>query len=466
MDHKAAVEKHALVVDDEPKIRSLIAKILESQAWTVSTAASADEAFKMIDAQPWKLVFCDVVLGGPDGYEVLRRFSAECPKAHFILITGHGSAAGALEATATGAHDYLSKPFNIDDIIAISKKLSDRADPTSAAVPTSADDLISYGSDLGLIGKSPKFIECLKLVGRVAPTDLPVLISGASGTGKEVVARAIHKRSSRAAGPFVPVNCGAIPVELIESELFGHSKGSFTGADRERPGLWEEANGGTIFLDEITETGPLFQVKLLRALQEREIRRVGSNKNISVDVRVIAATNRKMEDEVDAGRFRQDLMYRLNVVSIELPSLKERQDDIIPLAEYFMSRNGLARKRLSSDVVDLLTRYCWTGNIRELENAVLGAMALADDVIYPEHLSEKIRRYAEAPNNRIALADSIVRDTLSSDSLVTLSKLEEKYVTAVLEQTGGNKQAASRILGIDRKTLVRIADRANQDLTS
>lgn len=466
MKSEGIMEKHALVIDDEPKIRSLIAKILESQAWSVSTAASADEAFKMIEAKPWQLVFCDVVLGGPDGYEVLRRFSVECPKAHFILITGHGSAAGALEATATGAHDYLSKPFNIDEIIAISKKLSDRVFPPGGAVPRSTDDLISYGSDLGLIGKSPKFIECLKLVGRVAPTDLPVLISGSSGTGKEVVARAIHKRSSRADGPFVPVNCGAIPVELIESELFGHSRGSFTGADRERTGLWEEANGGTIFLDEITETGPLFQVKLLRALQEREIRRVGSNKNISVDVRVIAATNRKIEDEVDAGRFRQDLMYRLNVVSIELPSLGERKDDIIPLAEYFMSRNGSSGKRLSPDVVELLRRYGWDGNIRELENAVLGAIALADDVIYPEHLSEKIRRYAETPEKRISLADSLVHSTVRSEELVTLSKLEEKYVTAVLEQTGGNKQAASRILGIDRKTLVRIADRAKDEISS
>lgn len=465
MNLNPTAEKHALVIDDEPKIRSLIAQILESQAWSVSTAASANEAFKMIAEKPWQLVFCDVVLGGPDGYEVLRRFSVECPKTHFILITGHGSAAGALEATATGAHDYLSKPFNVDQIIAISKKLSDRAFVTHATELPTTDDITSYGSDLGLIGKSPKFIECLKLVGRVAPTELPVLISGASGTGKEIVARAIHKRSSRADGPFVPVNCGAIPVELIESELFGHSKGSFTGADRERPGLWEEANGGTIFLDEITETGPLFQVKLLRALQEREIRRVGSNKNISVDVRVIAATNRRIDDEVDAGKFRQDLMYRLNVVSIELPSLCERKDDIIPLAEYFMSRNGSSRKRLSPDVVELFQRYGWDGNIRELENAVLGAVALADDVIYPEHLSEKIKRYTETTDRSIPVADSLVRDVVDSATLVPLSKMEEKYVIAVLQQTGGNKQAASRILGIDRKTLVRIAERASEEVS-
>lgn len=448
-------------MDDEPKIRSLIVQILRRDGWTVSSCSSAEEAFELIAVYPWQLVFCDVVLGNTDGYEVLRRFSSECPKAQFILMTGHSSGAGALEATAKGAHDYLSKPFTVNQILNISKILIDRVSSSQSPAGSPDNNLKAYQSDLGLIGNSPEFIRCLKLVGRVAPTELPVLISGDSGTGKEVVARAIHKRSSRANGNFVPVNCGAIPVELIESELFGHTKGSFTGADRERSGLWEEAHGGTIFLDEITETGPLFQVKLLRALQEREIRRVGSNKNIAVDVRVIAATNRNIEDEVKSGKFRQDLMYRLNVISIELPRLRNRQEDIIPLAKHFMTSSGGSAKQISPEATEILIKHRWDGNIRELENSILGAVALAEDIIYPEHLPAKLQGSTVKSNSSGPIPDAMVKSTIESGTLITLAEMEEKYVTAVLEQTGGNKQAASRILNIDRKTLIRIAERAS-----
>jgi transcriptional regulator with PAS, ATPase and Fis domain len=298
------------------------------------------------------------------------------------------------------------------------------------------------------------------MVGRVAGADLPVLITGESGTGKEVVAKAIHRRSRRDGGPFVAVNCGAIPVELIESELFGHTKGSFTGADRDRPGLWENANEGTIFLDEITETSLLFQVKLLRALQENEIRRVGSNRSQKVDVRVVAATNRDIEDEVRAGRFRQDLMFRLNAITIELPPLRRRQQDIPLLAQHFLEigrgTSGI-EGGISPEAITLLQRYDWPGNIRELENAMLHAISLSDGTIYPEHLPKKIRDVQDAFNGSGPVAALAANE---DERWMTLAEMETNYVLKVLKSTGNNKQAASRILNIDRKTLSRIAGRS------
>ncbi|HEY2867459.1 MAG TPA: sigma-54 dependent transcriptional regulator, partial [Pyrinomonadaceae bacterium] len=345
----------------------------------------------------------------------------------------------------------------IDQIKAIAnsvrEKLAARRSKRSNSIPEPA----GYVSDIPLIGKSPRFVECLKLVGRVAPTDLPVLITGESGTGKEVVAKAIHWRSSRSKQPFVAVNCGAIPVELIESELFGHTKGSFTGADRERSGLWEDANGGSIFLDEITETASLFQVKLLRALQEGEIRKVGSNRSQKVDVRVIAATNRRIENEVAEGRFRQDLMYRLNAVTIELPPLRERRQDVDMLAKHFLSNSELkasASREFSAEAIALLENYDWPGNVRELENAVLHAASLSDQIIYPDHLPVRIRESTRDVGS-LALDD----ESDGNQKWVTLSEMEADYVARVLRHTGNNKQAASRILNIDRKTLTRIANR-------
>src|SRR6266852_6329392 len=254
-------------------------------------------------------------------------------------MTGHGSAVGALDAVSSGANDYLMKPFEIEDVKRISQAVRRGIEKRTRRSPS--DELPSppvYTSDIDLIGVSTALVEVMKLVGRVAATNLPVMITGESGTGKEIVARAIHRRSLRAAKPFVAVNCGAIPSELIESELFGHVRGSFTGATADRRGLWEEADGGTILLDEITETSLAFQVKLLRALQEGEIRRVGSNHTQRVDVRVIAATNRDPEREMREGRFRQDLLYRLNAVTLYLPPLRERREDILPLARYFAER--------------------------------------------------------------------------------------------------------------------------------
>ena len=458
----------ALVIDDEPQVSGLVARVLEAEGWAVSEARSAEEALGMAPGHEWSLVFCDVVLGGIDGYEVLRQFSAMQPEARFVLMTGHGSAAGALDATSIGAYDYLVKPFTIEDIARISSVVREQHNIRNRKVGKSdaKHDAVGYESDLRLIGKSPKFVECLKMVGRVAATTLPVLITGESGTGKEVVARAIHQRSHRSTGPFVTVNCGAIPNELIESELFGHAKGSFTGADRERMGLWEAATGGTLLLDEITETSPLFQVKLLRSLQEGEIRRVGSNRTIKVDVRVIAATNRDIETEVRENRFRQDLMYRLNAVTIELPPLRDRVTDIGLLAEHFAKQvrpSNAGTVKFSEAATETMKAYNWPGNIRELENAVLHAVSLSDGVVYPEHLPLRVRDFSGTADAAIEFGESgnqAGSDAAASGNWLPLSEVEERYVARVLAHTAGNKQAAARILNIDRKTLGRILKRS------
>ncbi len=453
-----------LVVDDEPQIRALITDVLKSDGWRVSEARTAAEANGMLQEEKWSLIFCDVVLGGPDGYSVLRKFREIQPNARFVLMTGHGSAAGALDATSTGAYDYLLKPFSIDEILTISAAVKEHLKSRSQRKINPAD-VSGYVSDLPLIGTAPKFVECLKLVGRVAGTNLPVLIMGDSGTGKEVVARAIHQRSKRAEHRFVTVNCGAIPTELIESELFGHAKGSFTGADRERVGLWEEATGGTLFLDEITETNSLFQVKLLRALQEGEIRRVGSNRTVKVDVRVIAASNQDIEAEVGKGCFRQDLMYRLNAVTINLPTLRERQEDIPLLADHFVEQvkgNIGQVPAFSNEAREIMQGYAWPGNIRELENAVLHAVSLSTDIIYPEHLPARIRSVGNFRPRSIEHGGTVLGDVVvqrSEGPWITLAEMERKYVVEVLAHTNGNKQAASRILNIDRKTLSRIINR-------
>jgi DNA-binding NtrC family response regulator len=450
-------ELKALVVDDDPQVCGLVGEILRSDGWTVSEVHSEAECIELLPRSDWDLVFCDVMLGDADGYSILRLFREKDYPGRFVLMTGQGSAAGALDATAIGAYDYVVKPFKIDQIKSIADSVRDKIAARRKSKNPLEIEPAGYVSDIPLIGRSPRFVECLKLVGRVAPTDLPVLITGESGTGKEVVARAIHLRSSRAKQPFVAVNCGAIPVELIESELFGHTKGSFTGADRERSGLWEDADGGSIFLDEITETAPLFQVKLLRALQEGEIRKVGSNRSQKVDVRVIAATNRRMEDEVTQGRFRQDLMYRLNAVTIELPALRERRQDIGMLARHFLSNTELrssVRKEFSAEAIALLENYDWPGNVRELENAILRAASLSDETIYPDHLPARIRE-----SSRDIASLMTPEEGESIQKWGTLAEMETEYVAKVLKHTGNNKQAASRILNIDRKTLTRIANR-------
>lgn len=451
----------ALVIDDEPLISNFIDKTLTADGWSVSKTRTAEQAFEMLAEEKWSLVFCDVMLDGTDGYAVLRQFSEKQTEARFVLMTDYGSAAGALDAIAFGAYDYLVKPFADDEILNIARTVREQQQTRSREkVSDSVASPQGYVSDILLVGKSPKFVQCLKMVGRIAATNLPVLITGESGTGKEMVAQSIHQRSSRAGGSFVAVNCGAIPFELIESELFGHAKGAFTGADRERMGLWEEADGGTILLDEITETSLLFQVKLLRALQQGEIRRVGSNRTLKVDVRVIAATNCDIEEEVRQGRFRQDLMYRLNAVMIHLPPLRERVEDIPLLAGHFARQirpADASSVTFSPSALEILKNYRWQGNVRELENAVCHAVSLCGDVVYPQHLPERLLQVNESPTEQLQTSEMTATQ---NNEWFSLAEMEAKYISQVLAHTNGNKQAAARLLNIDRKTLARVIKRS------
>ena len=449
---------NALVIDDEQPVRDFVCTVLSEDGWQVSRASSGEEAFEMLDQRDWSIVFCDVILGGADGYTVLRRFKEDLPDTKVVLMTGQGHAAGALDATAFGAYDYLLKPFTVEDLQSLSATLRDQF--MSRQQRLAPGQRAPYGSDIDLVGRSHAFIEVMKQVGRVAATNLPVLLTGESGTGKELIASTLHRHSGRADKAFVAVNCGAIPSELIESELFGHVKGSFTGAERDRRGLWEEADGGTVFLDEITETTLAFQVKLLRVLQESEIRRVGSKQTQKVNVRVIASSNRNVEEEVRAARFRDDLFYRLNAVSIRLPPLRERREDIPPLAQAFASRvySLSPRVRFSLDALEQLERYPWPGNIRELENAVVRAAAMCDGIIRVQDLPDRIRNFQNEPDGH---ADT--ERPSQPETLVPLSTIEGQYVAKVLTRTGGNKQAASRILEVDRKTLDRMINRHQID---
>jgi len=459
----------ALVIDDEQQVRDFVSTVLRDEGWRVAQSPSAEDAFRRVNEAPWSVVFCDVMLGGANGYSVLRHFKDKLPETKVVLMTGHGSAAGALDATAYGAYDYLLKPFGPEELQSLSQALLEQlAERPQRSSPTRRT--AAYHSDIELVGRSQAFIAVMKQVGRVSSTNLPVLLTGESGTGKELVASAIHHRSGRADKPFVAVNCGAIPAELIEAELFGHIKGSFTGADRDRRGLWEEADGGTVFLDEITETTQSFQVKLLRALQMGEIRRVGSNQTQKVNVRVIAASNRNVEEEVAAGRFRNDLFYRLNTVSIVLPPLRERPEDIPPLAQSFADRvySLSPPVKFSAEALVLLEHYNWPGNIRELENAVVRAVAMCDGTIRVKDLPQRVRNYthktAETQNGASAANGvNAASNGATKEEWVPLSEIEGRYVAQVLEHTRGNKQAAARVLAVDRKTLDRMIKRHHID---
>jgi len=451
---------HALVIDDEPAVTALVGTILREEGWQVTEVGSAEKAFEMLRAQDWAVVVCDVQLGGTDGFSVLHRFKEELPATKVVLMTGHGTATGAMDATSFGAYDYLLKPFGPEELQLLSQALREQLQDQHSRRLRATYGAGGSRADVGVLGRSEAFINVMKQVGRVAATNLPVLLSGESGTGKEVIASSLHSRSNRSDQPFVAVNCGAISAELIESELFGHTKGSFTGADRDRKGLWEEADKGTVFLDEITETTPAFQVKLLRALQQGEIRRVGSNQTLKVDVRVIAASNRNVEEEVAAGRFREDLFYRLNAVAITLPPLRERKEDILLLAKSFAERvySLSPQVKFSLEALELLEKYPWPGNIRELENAVVRATAVCDGTIRVKDLPERIQQYrVKLSPDAPAASDAIV----APEEWTKLSIVEGRYVAKVLAHTRGNKQAAARLLDVDRKTLDRMIKRHN-----
>ncbi len=441
--------KKILVVDDDKASCELLSEILATQGWEVLTANAPEKALILSNQHKFDLVVSDINLeSNLSGLDLLQRLREKSP---VILVTGFGSLESAVEATREGAWDFISKPFKIDEILATAKRALEQ---TKEKEDVQIEKIISGA----MVGSSPQMIELYKEIARAAPTRSTVLILGKSGTGKELVARAIHQNSPRKDTPFVAVNCGALAESLLEAELFGHAKGSFTGANADRRGLWEEASGGTLFLDEIGETSPAMQVKLLRALQEGEIRRVGSTETRHVDTRIVAATNRNLDEEVKAGSFREDLFYRLSVVTLRVPPLRERAADIPLLAERFLQKarqnTNKENLHLSGEALKILQVYEWKGNVRELEAAVeyaalraRGSEILAEDLPV-KLLSDEFKHAA----GRFSLTN------LYGD-LPSLGELEKRYLQYVLEKTGGNRTRAAEILGVDRRTLYRMAER-------
>jgi DNA-binding NtrC family response regulator len=448
--------KRILVVDDDKASCELLREIFAAQGWATETATTPQAALALAAQGAFDLVVSDINLEAEQsGLDILRSLRGKCP---VILVTGFGTLDAAVEASREGAWDFISKPFKVAEVVATVRRALERGRDSEAGAEATPEKLSTRYERAGLVGRAPAMIELYKEIARVAPSRSTVLVVGESGTGKELVARSIHKHSPRSARPFIPVNCGAFTETLLESELFGYVRGAFTGATADRKGLWEEAEGGTLFLDEIGETSPAMQVKLLRALQEGEIRRVGSTRPVIVDARVLAATNRDLEKEVKAGRFREDLFYRLGVVTLRVPPLRERRSDIPLLAERFLraaSENaGRARLRLSEGALNRLVSYDWPGNVRELESAVeyaalhaRGAEAAAEDL--PPKLQTAEVRQAASRSPLAALYED----------LPSLDELERRYLQHVLEATGGNRTRTAEILHIDRRTLYRMAER-------
>jgi DNA-binding NtrC family response regulator len=445
-----------LIVDDERAILDTVEILLRGEGFEASVAQSGREALERFDELSPDVVLTDIRMPGVTGLDLLEAVRERDPEVPVILMTAQASLQSAVKAVNQGAFYYLQKPFSNAELVALCKRAAQTRELTREN-KTLKKELRRRDSSVGMrpIGKNRSFLEVLKLAETVSPTDSTILITGESGTGKEVVARYIHQLSEREGGPFISINCGALPENLLESELFGHVKGSFTGAVRDKEGLLVAARGGTFFLDEIGEMSPALQVKLLRALQEREVVQVGATEPISIDVRIIAATNRDLEQEIRRGTFRSDLYYRLNVITLHLPPLRDRRDDVQVLAEYFLQRmtadhnGGRPPLQLHADSLLVLQHYDWPGNVRELENALERAAILTHDgVITAEHLPGRIVEPAPVP---------LISDRPPANP--TLEIVERAYILWVLQAEGGNKARAAEVLGIDPSTLYRKLNR-------
>ena len=451
--------RSVLVVDDDAAMRDMIVSLLEDEGIAAVGAGTADEAMERLADFDCDVVLSDIRMPGRSGIDLLGEIREARPDTAVVLMTAFGSIDSAVEAIRAGASDYITKPFKKDALLVTLERAFERRalEEENRRLRRAVDRTSSFGD---LLGVSPAMREIFALIRKIADGRSSVLITGDSGTGKEVVARTIHFSGARSARPFVPINCTAIPEGLLESELFGHVKGAFTGAHVTKRGLFEQANGGTLFLDEIGDLGQGLQGKLLRVLQDREIRPVGGNTSVKVDVRIIAATNRNLRDEIEAGRFRRDLFYRLNVIPIEIPPLRERPEDIPLLATTCVQKHAEGRPmRLTPAAMERLQRCRWEGNTRELENVIERAIALSEGPeIGPDDLPLPDERGAShgAPDST-----SLVHDAL--DAQLSLAELEDRYIDLVLEHTHGNKVQAARILGINRRTLYRRGDRRHRE---
>jgi two-component system nitrogen regulation response regulator GlnG len=452
--------QRVLVVDDEKDVAYSFQRVLAEEPVEVIGATSGDEGFKLLKKHPIDLILLDVRIGEENGLEILRQIRKEHPRQLVIVMTAHGTAQTAIEAMKHGAFDYVLKPFDVPELLAVLRRALQTAASMEelTAVPAGKKALEDAGPVPGLIGTSASMQRIYKLVGQVARSDATVLLMGESGTGKELIARAIYANSPRAARPYVAINCAAIPDTLLESELFGHERGAFTGALTQRIGKFERADGGTIFLDEIGDMPLALQAKLLRILQNGEFQRLGGDQTLRTRVRVIAATNKDLGSMVKAKTFREDLFYRLNVVMIQLPPLRERAEDILPLAEYFLHRDGKERRlTFSVPAKKALQVYRWPGNVRELENAVQRAVVCAAaESIEPGDLSADLGGGSSA----VAAGGDwwgMVKSSAPDGDL--LAAAEKILVERALRESGGNVQKAAEILGITRAALRTRIDR-------
>lgn len=445
-----------LVVDDDRAACRLLGKILKTEGYGIHAAQGGEEALKFLKTQQPSLIISDIRMPGIDGYDVLARSRELYPSVPVILLTAFGDVDGAMEAIRKGAQDYLPKPYEISEVKGAVARALEQRRQMEKAQESSANQEPNGERFSTIVGRSTAMLEVYKMVARIAPSDVPVLITGESGTGKELVAKAIHAESDRRDKVFVAVNCAGLAEGLLESELFGHEKGAFTGAMAQRPGLFEQAKGGTLFLDEIGTIGARMQSQLLRVLQEEEVRRVGGNKTIKVDARILTATNRDLPQAVESGDFREDLYYRLNVVGVTLPPLRERREDIPLLVEHFIAKGEQPAITIAPEAMAALESYDWPGNVRELENTVHRALALCrGGIILPIDLPPLLKGRDGEPLPGTAPEHPGEDHGLISDR-PTLEVLNQRYVQLILEESGGNKSKAAQHLGIDRKTLYRI----------
>ncbi len=450
---KKAPPLSILVVDDSPDTLELIVEGLQEEGYRVDVASSGPEAIKKAKDRSYEIVLTDLVMPEMDGLEVLAHFSEAYPETVVIVLTGYATIETAVEAMKRGAFDYLTKPAKLDEIRVVLERAREFITLRSENLMLKSQLQERYGFDK-IIGRSQAMHEIYRIIQRVAKTDTTVLITGESGTGKELIARAIHYNSERKDKPLVPINCGAIPEELLESELFGHEKGAFTGAVRDRKGRFEMAHQGTVFLDEIGDMSPKLQVKLLRFLQERKFERVGGSRTIEVDVRIIAATNKDLEKEVREGNFREDLYFRLNVIPIHVPPLRERDGDIPLLIHHFLhehcQKKGLPPKKISKAAVRCMERYDWPGNVRELENMIERLVILCEsDTIDTSDLPARIQKAAPRPS----VTDVQIGDE-GIDLKQILEDLENRLIIEALKKAGGVKNQAAKLLGLNRTTLI------------
>ncbi len=436
--------RRILIVDDDRSILKMLGSFFEKAGYEVLQQHNGQLALTMLEADQFDVVITDLMLDGLSGFEILNKTKQYSPQTEVVIITGHSSIDSAVRAMREGAFDYITKPVVLEELSIVIEKAYERR-RFLTEIRHLRDQVKQYTNFDNIIATSPAMQKVMVMVKRIARSNSTVMIEGESGTGKEVIARALHAHGLRSDGPFVAINCAALPETLLESELFGHVKGSFTGANSNKKGLFEEANGGTIFLDEIAETTPNFQVKMLRVLQENEIRRVGDTHDIPVDARVLASSNKPIAQLVEAGKFRQDLFYRLKVIPLYLPSLRERVADIVPLAKFFIDRYcrkaSRSRVKIHETTIKKLESYQWPGNVRELENAVERAMILLDnDVIMPDDLLLEI---------------GVVPEAAYDFSTMNMKELEKLHINAVLDDSNWNQKETARRLGIGYNTLWR-----------